>query len=101
MTTLEQPTTTLWRPPDATPFEEAQLAAMAFLARYSGRTLDAYRHDLARSFSGRPTTSWPSYKPLDHTSSCTAPRWRSEDSQRRRSTVGSRRCAASTASLTS
>ena len=26
--------------------EEAQLAAVAFLARYSGRTLDAYRHDL-------------------------------------------------------
>ncbi len=35
---------------DATaPFDEAQLAAAAFLARYSGRTLDAYRHDL-RSF---------------------------------------------------
>ena len=29
--------------------EEADLAAVAFLARYSGRTLDAYRHDL-RSF---------------------------------------------------
>ena len=27
-------------------FDEAQLAAAAFLARYSGRTLDAYRHDL-------------------------------------------------------
>jgi hypothetical protein len=35
---------------DATaPFDEAQLAAAAILARYSGRTLDAYRHDL-RSF---------------------------------------------------
>jgi hypothetical protein len=29
--------------------EEADLAAVAFLARYSGRTVDAYRHDL-RSF---------------------------------------------------
>ena len=29
--------------------DEADLAAVAFLARYSGRTLDAYRHDL-RSF---------------------------------------------------
>lgn len=29
--------------------DEAELAAVAFLARYSGRTLDAYRHDL-RSF---------------------------------------------------
>jgi integrase/recombinase XerD len=45
MTTLERPTATLWRPADATPFDEAQLAAAAFLARYSGRTLDAYRHD--------------------------------------------------------
>jgi integrase/recombinase XerD len=50
MTTLEQPTTTLWRPPDATPFDEAHLAAAAFLARYSGRTLDAYRHDLRAFF---------------------------------------------------
>ena len=50
MTTLEQPTTTLWRPPDAMPFDEAQLAAAAFLARYSGRTLDAYRHDLRAFF---------------------------------------------------
>ena len=31
------------------PLDEAELAAAAFLARYSGRTLDAYRHDL-RSF---------------------------------------------------
>jgi integrase/recombinase XerD len=50
MTTLEEPTTTLWRPADATPFDEAQLAAAAFLARYSGRTLDAYRHDLRAFF---------------------------------------------------
>ena len=49
MTTLEQPTTTLWRPPDATPFDEAHLAAAAFLARYSGRT-DTYRHDLRAFF---------------------------------------------------
>lgn len=26
--------------------DQAELAAVAFLARYSGRTLDAYRHDL-------------------------------------------------------
>src|SRR5215211_2976966 len=30
--------------------DEAQLAAAAFLARYSGRTLDAYRHDLRGFF---------------------------------------------------
>ena len=30
--------------------DEAQLAALAFLARYGGRTLDAYRHDLRNLF---------------------------------------------------
>ena len=30
--------------------DPAQLAAVAFLARYSGRTLDAYRHDLRNLF---------------------------------------------------
>jgi site-specific recombinase XerD len=32
------------------PLDEAELAAAAFLARYSGRTLDAYRHDLLTFF---------------------------------------------------
>ena len=31
-------------------FNEAQIAAAAFLARYCGRTLDAYRHDLRTLF---------------------------------------------------
>jgi integrase/recombinase XerD len=31
-------------------FDEAQVAAAAFLARYNGRTLDAYRYDLRTSF---------------------------------------------------
>ena len=31
-------------------FDEAQVAAAAFLARYSGRTLDAYRYDLRTFF---------------------------------------------------
>ena len=31
-------------------FNEAQVAAVAFLARYSGRTLEAYRHDLRMFF---------------------------------------------------
>ena len=30
--------------------DEAELATVAFLARYSGRTLDAYRHDLRNLF---------------------------------------------------
>src|ERR1039458_4360897 len=31
--------------------DEAEVAAAAFLARYSGRTLDAYRHDLRGFFA--------------------------------------------------
>ncbi len=50
MTTLDTKTTTVALPQQDTPFEEAQLAAAAFLARYSGRTLDAYRHDLRMFF---------------------------------------------------
>ena len=39
MMTLEETTSTLGRATDEM-FDEAQLAAVAFLARYSGRTLD-------------------------------------------------------------
>ena len=35
----------------ASDFDEAQLAAVAFLARYNGRTLDACRHDLRAFFT--------------------------------------------------
>ena len=44
-------------------FDEAQVAAAAFLARYNGRTLDAYRFDLRTFFQltfrtcGHPFTS--------------------------------------------
>lgn len=34
----------------ASPFEEAHMAAAAFLARYSGRTLETYRYDLRSYF---------------------------------------------------
>ncbi len=49
MRTVEETTTAVWGVEDET-FDEAQLAAVAFLARYSGRTLDAYRHDLRAFF---------------------------------------------------
>ena len=49
MTTLEATTTIQWHEREV-PFDEAQLAAAAFLARYSGRTLDAYRQDLQAFF---------------------------------------------------
>ena len=49
MTTLLAPPTELSTgEPEWTP-DEAQLAAAAFLSRYRGRTLEAYRYDL-RSF---------------------------------------------------
>ncbi len=50
MTTLEAVATTIQQPEADKPFDEAQMAAAAFLARYSGRTLDAYRHDLRAFF---------------------------------------------------
>src|ERR1700686_2205930 len=41
-------TVAVFEPTDS--FDEAELAAAAFLARYNGRTLDAYRHDLRTYF---------------------------------------------------
>jgi site-specific recombinase XerD len=35
---------------DANPFAQAQIAAAAYLARYSGRTLETYRYDLRTFF---------------------------------------------------
>ena len=50
MTTIYSTPTSLQRLDADGAFDEAQLAAAAFLARYSGRTLDAYRHDLRGFF---------------------------------------------------
>jgi site-specific recombinase XerD len=50
MTTIYSTATSLQRLDADGAFDEAQLAAAAFLARYSGRTLDAYRHDLRGFF---------------------------------------------------
>jgi site-specific recombinase XerD len=47
MTTI---TTTIERPAAVFAIDPAELAAISFLARYSGRTLDAYRHDLRNLF---------------------------------------------------
>ena len=46
--------------PSGEPFDEEQMAAASFLARYSGRTLDAYRDRSARASSSGPMiiTSW-------------------------------------------
>jgi len=50
MTALETTTTTVTTFTDRLCFDEAEVAAVAFLSRYSGRTLDAYRHDLRMFF---------------------------------------------------
>src|SRR3954451_23331600 len=50
MTALETTTTTITTFADRLRSDEAELAAVAFLSRYSGRTLDAYRHDLGMFF---------------------------------------------------
>ena len=50
MTTIYSTATSLQRLEADGALDEAQLAAAAFLARYSGRTLDAYRHDLRGFF---------------------------------------------------
>ena len=50
MTTMYSTATSLQRLDADGAFDEAQLAAAAFLARYHGRTLDAYRHDLRGYF---------------------------------------------------
>jgi site-specific recombinase XerD len=46
MTTIESAATTIRAPGVEFEVDEAQRAAVSFLARYSGRTLEAYRHDL-------------------------------------------------------
>jgi integrase len=50
MTSIETSPTAIRLPEDDVIIDDAQLAAVAFLARYSGRTLDAYRHDLRGFF---------------------------------------------------
>ena len=82
-------------------FDEAQLAAVAFLARYSGRTLDAYRHDLRNLFQWarrpRPARARGNPRP----SGAVPLPWRIGDWPPQRSTGASPPPAASTASPTS
>jgi integrase len=49
-TTIESAATTIRTPRVEFEVDEAQLAAIPFPARYSGRTLEAYRHDLLGFF---------------------------------------------------
>jgi hypothetical protein len=63
MTTIMSTSTSIRLPePDSFP-DESEVAAAAFLARYSGRTFDAYRHDLrgneARLLASEATRNCP------------------------------------------
>jgi hypothetical protein len=52
------PTTLISQEPPSRSFDEEQMAAASVLARYNGRTLDAYRHDLRGFFEwAHDTTS--------------------------------------------
>lgn len=57
MTTIESMITAIERPAVGLQLDEAQLAAASFLARYSGRTLEAYRQDLWGYFQWAPDTA--------------------------------------------
>ena len=73
MAMLDSTVSALRRPYSELEIDEAQLAAVGFLARYGGRTLDAYRHDL-RAFFHWPTPACRCWKRLARTSSSTARR---------------------------
>ena len=79
-TTIQSAATTLRAPGVEFEFDEAQLAAVSFLARYSGRTLEAYRHDLRGFFNGPPTTASSCSGRIVRTSRCSAPGWRTAGS---------------------
>jgi hypothetical protein len=50
MSTITSTSTSIRLPEPDYFLDESELAAAAFLARYTGRTLDAYRHDLSGYF---------------------------------------------------
>ena len=99
--TIQSAATTLREPGVEFEFDEAQLAAVSFLARYSGRTLEAYATTCAASSNGPPTTASSCSGRIVRTSSCSAPGWRTAGSPRQLSTVASRRSVGSTGSRTS
>jgi hypothetical protein len=100
MTTIETSTAAIEAPGDDFINDDAQLAAVAFLARYSGRTPTLTATICEGSSSGPPTTSCRCSRQRGRTSSSIAAGWKTRDSLHRRLTVASRQCAASTASLT-
>ena len=101
MSVLDSDSTTLATIIEDHNFDEAQVAAAAFLARYNGRTLDAYRYDLRTFFQWAADTGLASSRRNGPILSSTGPRWRNGAWLRRPSTDDCRRSAASTDSPTS
>src|ERR1044072_5019564 len=93
-------TTIQYREPDH-PIDDAELAAAAFLARYSGRTLEAYRHDLRGFFQWASNNGVVVLEATRPHIELFRARWKIAVWPPRRSTGGSRRCAVSTGSLIS
>ena len=101
MLRLDSPSSMLATVIEDSPFYEAEVAAAAFLARYSGRTLDAYRYDLRTFFQWAANAQLEVLEAKRPTSSCTALQWRSASSPLRLSTGDCRRSVASIALPTS
>jgi hypothetical protein len=100
-TTIESGATTLRAPGVDFEFDEAQLAAVSFLARYSSRTLEAYRHDLRGFFQWAADHGVAVLGASRGHIELSARGWRTAGWRRRRSTVGSGRSVVSTGSRTS
>ena len=101
MTSIDSAPTTIQLPDRDFATDEAQLAAAAFLARYSSRTLDAYRHDLRGYFNWTASVGLPVLEATRPHIELYRAGSRSEDWLRRPSTGACRRYAASTALPTS
>jgi hypothetical protein len=84
MTTIETTTTTVEPPRADFVIDDAQFAAVAFLARYTGRTFDAYATICAGSSSGRPTGPILRRRDGERLDRRTAHRWGSLHRQARR-----------------
>ena len=76
MTAIYSTATSLQRLDADGALDEAQLAAAAFLARYSGRTIDADRHDLRGFFQWSADVGLTVLAARDPTSSSTVAGWR-------------------------
>ena len=101
MTTIDSTATSLQGLDADGAFDEAQLAAAAFLLATAAAPLTPIATTFVASSSGRSMSAWSYWPRPDHTSSCSAGGWRIVAWRPRRSTGDCRRCAATTGSRTS